>query len=422
MIPRHLTPRLLEALSDTPVVFLTGARQTGKSTLARAIAEREHPARYLTLDDATTLSAAAADPQGFIAGLGGPVVLDEVQRVPELFLAIKAAVDRDRTPGRFLLTGSSHVLMVPQLSEALVGRMEALTLWPLSQSEIETPAGGGGDRCLVDGLFAAETGATGAPVCGHTRGEGLAAILPRVLAGGYAEAVERQAGARRRAWFGAYVTTILQRDVRDLTQIEGLSELPRLLSLVAARAGGMLNFSELSRSSGLPQTTLKRYMALLEGTYIAQSLPAWSANLTKRLMKSPKLLMIDTGLMAHLLGVGGEDDLPVHSPLTGPLLEVFAVQELQRQSTWSASQPRLYHLRVQTGHEVDLVMEDHRGRLVGVGVKAAATARADDFRGLRFLQEQLGERFVRGVVLYTGRETVPFGERLHAVPMEALWG
>ena len=214
MIPRHLTPRLLAALADTPVVFLTGARQVGKSTLARSVCEHDRPARYVTLDDATTLSAAAVDPEGFIAGLGGPVVLDEVQRVPELFLAIKAAVDRDRAPGRFLLTGSSHVLMLPSLAEALVGRMEVLTLWPLSQSEIETQAGDGAGRCLVDALFSSCPQKGQPPALPQCNGEGLGAIVPRVLAGGYPEAIAREIGPRRRAWFGSYMTTILQRCAR----------------------------------------------------------------------------------------------------------------------------------------------------------------------------------------------------------------
>jgi len=422
MIPRLLTPRILEALADTPVVFLTGARQTGKSTLARAIAAGDHPARYITFDDATALVAAAGDPEGFVAGLSGPVVLDEVQRVPDLFLAIKASVDTDRTPGRYLLTGSANAMMLPNLAQALVGRVEVLTLWPFSQSELEAAASRGPAICAVDQLFSTASDGTRPAPLPQWRGEGLGVVLPRILAGGYPEALERTAPSRRRAWFSAYVTTILQREVRDLASIEGLHELPRLLSLLGARAGGLLNYAELSRSSGVPQSTLKRYMALLEATFLIHTLPAWSANLSKRLVKSPKLLLNDTGLMAHLLGAGGERDLPPDSPSLGPLVETFAVQELRKHCSWSLTQPNLYHLRAQTGQEVDLVLEDARGRVVGVEVKSSATVSPADLKGLRFLQEKLGERFVRGIVLYAGREVVPFGERLHAAPLEGLWG
>lgn len=433
MIHRHLTPRLLDALADTPVVFLTGARQTGKSTLARLMAARrplaespQRSARYVTFDDASMLAAASADPAGFLAGFPGPVVLDEVQRVPGLFLAIKAAVDTDRVPGRYLLTGSSSVLMLPRLAEALVGRMEVLTLWPFAQAELEAqnPVGetAKAPACVVDLWFSTAQ----LPPC---RGEGLPAILPRILAGGYPEAVQRESGPRRHAWFGSYLTTILQRDVRDLAQIEGLSEMPRLLALLATRVGGLANFSELSRSSGLAQTTLKRYTALLEGTYLLQMLPAWSTNLSKRLVKSPKLFLTDTGLMAHLLGWGtrglpfpeGEPQNGPLSPVLGPLVEAFVVQELRKQSSWSETQPQLYHLRAQTGQEVDLVLEDARGRLVGVEVKASATVGMSDFKGLRFLHDQVGERLVRGLVLYAGHQVVPFGPHLHAVPLESLW-
>ena len=416
MLPRAVTPHILAALADTPVVFLAGPRQAGKSTLAQWIASGPHPARYLTLDDATILSAATQDPTGFLAGLEGPVVLDEVQRAPALYLALKAAVDRDRTPGRFLLTGSAKALMLPQLAEALVGRMEVLTLWPFAQCELagaptET-VGLRGD--FVDALFGDEWPGTAA---GTDRQD----LLGRIVVGGYPEAVDRKAAARRRAWFGSYVTTILQRDIRDLARIEGLADLSRLLALMAARSTGLLNYAELSRSSALPQTTLKRYLALLEATYLVQTLPAWSGNLGRRLVKSPKLLFVDTGLMAHLLGLSSEADLRQDSPAVGPLVENFVAVELLKQLDWSRTQPRLYHFRSHAGQEVDLVLEDARGRLVGIEVKASSEASADDFRGLRALAEQVGPHFQRGVVLYAGRETVPFGERLRAYPISSLW-
>ena len=390
MLPRHITPQILAALADTPVVFLAGPRQAGKSTLAQWLAAGPHPARYLTLDDATILSAATQDPTGFLAGLEGPVVLDEVQRAPGLYLALKAAVDSDRTPGRFLLTGSAKALMLPQLAEALVGRMEVLTLWPFAQCELANAAG----RTpvlpgFVDAMFGDEWP-------GAAAGTDRQDLLRRIVVGGYPEAVSRQTVARRRAWFGSYVTTILQRDIRDLARIEGLADLSRLLALMAARSTGLLNYAELSRSSALPQTTLKRYLALLEATYLVQTLPAWSGNLGRRLVKSPKLLFVDTGLMAHLLGLSSEADLRQDSPAVGALVENFVAVELLKQIDWSQTQPRLYHFRSHTGQEVDLVLEDARGRLVGIEVKASSEVSAHDFRGLRALSEQVGSRFHRG--------------------------
>jgi hypothetical protein len=409
MFPRHMTGLLLDALADTPVVLLHGARQTGKSTLAQWLAEKKHKARYVTLDDAGVLSAARSDPSGFIHGLESPVVIDEVQRAPELFPAIKVSVDRNRKPGRFLLTGSANVLLLPRLAESLAGRMEILKLWPLSQGEIE-----GAKEGFVDGLFAH---ALPPPVAGQAA---RAQIFHRLVRGGYPVVQDRLSEDRRRAWFGSYLTTILQRDVRDLANIEGLTALPRLLSLLAARATSLLNLSELSRSFAVPLTTLKRYMALLETIFLIQTLPPWSRNLSKRLVKTPRLVFGDTALMSHLLGLN-EQRLAEPANWIGPLLENFVVMELQKQAAWSHVRPGLFHFRTQTGQEVDIVLEDASGRIVGVEVKAASTVYTQDFKGLRALAELTGRRFLRGVMLYLGSESIPFGPQMHALPVSALW-
>ncbi len=408
MIQRNITPKILEALADSPVVLLNGARQTGKSTLVQWLAQDQYPARYLTLDDATILAAAHDDPSGFLSGLEKPIILDEVQRAPHLFLAIKADVDRRRQSGRFLLTGSADVLLLPRVSESLVGRMEILTLWPFSQGEHE-----GFAEQFVDTLFTEPLS-----VCAAA-GLDRADLTRRVLSGGYPEAVARNA-ARREAWFRSYITTLTQRDLRDVAQIEHRTALPRLLSLLAARSASLLNYAELSRSLGLPQSTLKRYLALLEMTFLIQLLPAWSVNLGKRLVKAPKLLLNDTGLMAHLLGLN-EKRIESNATLLGPLLENFVVMELRKQITWSRAQPQLFHFRAQTGQEVDILLEDATGRVVGVEVKASSTVDAHDFKGLRFLHDLLGKRFVQGIVLYLGKGAVPFGPQLHALPVSALW-
>ena len=409
MIKRHISASLLEALADTPVVLLHGARQTGKSTLTQWLASNQHPSRYLTLDDAGILAAAREDPTGFVTALKESAVIDEVQRAPELFMAIKAAVDRDRRPGRFLLTGSADVILLPRLSESLAGRIEILTLWPLSQGEIE-----GTKETFIDILFSSEL-----PTKIKTR-QDWAELLGRILQGGYPVVQERLTQARHKAWFSSYVTTILQRDVRDLSGIEGLTLLPRLLSLLAARSTSLLNFSELSRSVAIPQTTLKRYMALLEMTFLIQTLPAWSSNLSKRLVKTPKFVLNDTGLMAYILGLSRER-LTMESTLAGPLLENFVSMELRKQAAWSKIQPQLFHFRTLAGQEVDIVLEDAAGKLVGIEIKASATVGGGDFRGLRTLAELTGKRFQNGAVLYTGSECIPFGARLYALPVSALW-
>lgn len=408
MLTRNITSNLLDALADSPVVLLNGARQTGKSTLVKSLAAKEHPARYLTLDDVSILSAIHHDPQGFLAGLNGPVIIDEIQRAPELFVSIKAEVDQNRQPGRYLLTGSANILLLPKLSESLAGRMEILNLWPLSQGELEGIREG-----FVDALFADNLPSFQPSV--DDRGS----LLERIIRGGYPEAVGRGSEPRRRAWFGSYLTTILQRDVRDLANIEGLTELPRLLSLLATRSAGLINFAELSRTSTIPQSTLKRYMTLLETTFLVQHLPAWSGNLGKRLVKAAKLVLNDTGLMAHLLGATSER--MVSEGLIGPLLENFVAMELRKQITWSEIQSQMFHWRTQTGQEVDILLEDARGRIVGIEIKASATVGSKDFKGLKALAEVSGERFLRGVVLYTGRESIPFGRSLYALPVNALW-
>jgi predicted AAA+ superfamily ATPase len=406
---RNLTPRLLSALRDTPVVYLQGPRQSGKSTLVQALAEEGYGGDYLTLDEAPTLAAAQSDPDGFIGGLPKRVILDEVQRVPELFRAIKRSVDVDRRPGRFLLTGSAQALVLPRLSESLVGRMEVLTLWPFSQGEIA-----GRREEFVDACFADEWNP------GKWKAPAWPVLTDRIVHGGYPEALARTDAARRNAWFGSYVSTILERDVRDLANVSGLRELPRLLRLAASRATSLLNFADLSRDAGIPSTTLQRYWALFEATFLLRSLPPWHANLGLRLVKAPKVLLGDTGLLCHLLGLDAirlqTDDL-----MTGAALESLVAGELTKQISWSQTAPRLYHYRTHSQQEVDLVLEDARGRLVGIEVKKSASPQSGDFKGLRHLRDQTGDRFLRGILLYTGATVVSFGTDLHALPVSALW-
>jgi uncharacterized protein len=409
MIDRHLASCLLTALQDTPVVFLAGARQVGKTTLVRSLVKGPHPATYLSFDDLSSLAAARTDPEGFLAGLDGPVVLDEIQRVPELLLPIKAAVDRDRTPGRFLLTGSANVLALPSVTESLAGRMEVSVLWPFSAGELAGSREGFVDALFSDRLEHVEAASAG-----------KADTAARIARGGFPEIQQRPAQARREAWFDAYLTTVLERDVRDLANIEGLTQLPNLLALIAARHGGLASFADLSRAIGLPQTTLKRYLALLEAIFLVHRLPAWSANLSSRLVKAPKLFLTDCGLAARLTGIN-ERSMTEDPRTLGPLLEAFVVAELRKQSAWSSVRPRMYHYRTHTGREVDIVLEDARGRLVAIEVKAAVSLNRRDTGGVAAFADVVGGAFHRGVILHLGSGTIPLRRNIHALPIEALW-
>lgn len=402
MFRRHLRDYLGTALADTPAVLLNGARQTGKTTLARSFVD---DARYFSLDDPAVLAAAQADPAGFVAGLDGRCVIDEVQKAPELLPVLKQAIDADRRPGRFLLTGSANVMTLPTAAESLAGRMEVVTLRPLSMGErlgcrddfIHAVQGERLPRAPDDGVDAAEV----------------------ICTGGFPEAVGRSP-QRRSAWFDAYTSAILQRDIRDLSRIEGLAEMPALLRLLASRSGGLLNFADLSRSSGIAASTLKRYLALFEATFLYEPLPAWHRNLGKRLTRSPKIYLADSGLSAHSVGHDA-DRLRSDRALLGHLLEAFVVGELRKQRAWSQTPATLWHYRTAAGSEVDVVIENRQGHLVGVEVKARATVGPRDFSGLRALAESASEAFHRGTVLYLGDSVVPFAENLHAVPLPALW-
>ena len=416
MYPRHITHDLLAALADTPVVVLHGPRQAGKTTLVQHLTKHGNPATYITLDNATALATAKTDPTGFLAGLQGPLVLDEIQRAPELVLPIKADVDRDRRPGRFLLTGSANVLQIPKLADAMVGRMEVLTLRPLSQGEIASRR-----EAFIDAVFAAKL-----PPWSYAGGRRAGAVSKadlarRILMGGYPEAVARRELQRRHQWFEGYLNTVMMRDVRDLSNIEGLVDLPRLMNAVAGRAGGLLNYADLGRDVGLNQVTTKRYLALLRATFVVQTLQPWFTNRIKRVVKSEKLYLGDTGLLTYLLDATPER-FAADPKVGGMLLENFVALELMKQAGWSRTRPSLWHFRDHRGNEVDFVLEARGGtKIVGIEVKSRATLDVDDFNGLRLLAEAAGERFHRGIVLYTGVESLPFGKRMYALPIPALW-
>jgi predicted AAA+ superfamily ATPase len=396
------------ALADTRVVVVLGARQVGKSTLVAQIADGEHDRRVIMLDDEATRRGAIEDPTGFVADLRTPVAIDEVQRAPELLLAIKQSVDADQRPGRYLLTGSANILTAPTIADALTGRAEYLRLWPFSQAELH-----GVPPRLISALFA------GAPpmIAGAASGRRVHAEM--LVAGGFPEARRRQS-ARRAAFFDSYLATVLERDLRTIARVHDRANVRRLLDALAATAGSPLNLDGLSRDLGIAANTVRAHVDLLETLFLVHRLPAWHSNLLSRLVKAPKLHVLDSGLLAYLLSVD-EDRVCSDGWSAGALTETFVVMEVVRQASVAPDPPRLFHFRDRDGREVDLVLERRDGSVVGIEAKASATAGRDDFRALRLLRERLGKRFAFGALLYSGPATVPFGERLAAIPLQGLW-
>ncbi|MDP2751540.1 MAG: ATP-binding protein [Rhodocyclaceae bacterium] len=404
---RRIEPRIAEALEDTPVVLLAGPRQAGKTTLVRQIATG-NGLRYLTLDDELTLLSAREDPVGMIRSLDRAVI-DEIQRAPQLLLAIKKSVDEDRRPGRFLLTGSANLMALPTVADSLAGRMETMSLLPLSQSEIE-----GGAANWIDSVFSGQILKSVAPALGKF-------LVERVLRGGYPEAISRASSKRRSTWARQYLEAIIQRDVRDIASIEKLDQLPRFLNALAQTAGQMCNYSKLGGQVGLDGKTASRYIGVFEQMYLLKRVDVWARNRLNRVVKTPKLQFIDSGLLATLLNLSTEE---VQQDRTrfGNVLETFVFGELLKHTTASEGNYRLMYYRDADQYEVDMVIENAAGQLVGVEVKAAATVKESDLRGLRKLASLASSQFKMGILLYDGDETMPLGNGIWAAPVSTLWG
>jgi uncharacterized protein len=407
IFPRYLASRVREALADTPVVLIHGPRQSGKTTLARTVGERRGYG-YFSFDSDAACKAAQQDPVGFVARLPARAILDEVQRVPELFTALKDTIDRRRVPGRFILTGSANVLLVPKLADSLAGRMGILRLHPLAQCELA-----GKRPHFLDNVFRGGFRTRTAEALG-------AALIDRIVAGGYPAALALRTASRRAAWYRDYVETQVQRDVRDFTRIRSLDALPRLLTMAAGHTARLINVSDLAGPFQLTRQTIHDYVTLLERVFLLERLPPWHSNQLNRLVKTPKLHVGDTGVACALLGIDTVA-LQRNREAVGPLLETFVLQELKRQASWRTSPIAFYHFRDRDGMEVDIVLEQGPGMVAGVEVKAASTVTAADFRGLRKLKATAGKRFVGGVVLYDGEISASFGDGLYAVPLRALW-
>lgn len=392
---------------DTPVVLVHGPRQCGKTTLARQVGDAAGY-HYISFDDDVLLASAQTDPVGFVASLPDRAILDEVQRAPALFTTLKAVVDRDRRPGRFILTGSANVLLLPKLADSLAGRMEILRLHPLAQAELERQS-----PAFLDGLF-------GGGFKGRSRPRLGRELAERIVNGGYPVALERSSYGRRARWYRDYIQTLVQRDVRDLARISRLDALPRLLALAAGQTARLINIADLAGPFQLSRPTIRDYVTLLAQVFLLEELPSWHSNRLSRLIKTPKLHIGDTGVACALLGVDAAA-LEADRTLLGQLLETFVFQELRRQASWRGESVVFYHFRDKDGVEVDVVLERGGRQVAGVEVKAAASVNSRDFRGLRKLRDSAGARFTTGVVLYDGEATAPFGEGLYAVPIRSLW-
>lgn len=406
MYRRLVQRRLTEALRDTRVVLLSGPRQAGKTTLAQQVATAEMP--FMTFDDAATLEAARHDPVGFVRQVDRAVI-DEIQRMPELLLVIKQSVDADQRPGRFLLTGSANIMTLPRVADSLAGRMGVTNLLPLAQCELRGAPGN-----FLDRVFAGKPPTVGELAIGNE-------LVECVLAGGYPEALKRASATRRRDWYLDYIDLIIQRDVRDIAEVERLKQMPRLLRVLAQHSAQLVNYSGVGSPLNMSHPTTRKYVDIFERLFLVRTLHPWSSNQLSRLIKTPKLHFLDSGLLAAMRDLSARR---LHDDRTafGAVLETFVLAEILKLASWSDNRFEFFHFRDKDKNEVDIVIEDLQGNVVGVEVKASATVTGKDFRGLKMLAHACGKRFVMGVVLYDHDRLIPFGENLVAAPLSALWG
>lgn len=410
-INRHIESKLLAILESSPVVFLNGPRQAGKSTLVKKISKRDFLAEYVTLDDATQMAAAQNAPESYLKQREGALIIDEAQLVPEIFRALKMVVDElrqqqgDKLGKQFLLTGSANIMALPKLSDALVGRMQILTLYPFSGAEA---VGGAGDFItrLFDGSFESD--------------DGKHKLLEIIRTATFPE-ISGERMQKRINWFDGYITTILQRDVRNLAEIAKLSALPNLLRILASRAGGLINDAEIARDTGLNHVTARNYKTLLRNLFLTFEIAPWYRNIGKRLVKAPKGYISDTLLLCHLLQYELEHLEKARPELFGHILENFVATELCKLATIGVPKLDMHHFRTADGKEVDFVLQKPSGELVALEVKNRDNVGKSDFKGLTALQEFVGDSFICGVVLYRGKNVVPFGRNLWAIPLSNLW-
>ena len=407
LYPRFSADRLKTALGDTPVVLLVGPRQAGKSTLVQQFSLGDDRP-YLTLDDQNVRLSAKRDPEGLV-GSYPKITIDEVQRAPDLLLAIKKSVDKDRRPGRFLLTGSADILTLPTVSESLAGRMEIISLLPLSQAEItSTPP------AFLELAFDGRLPET-------PPGDEGPSIRDSILTGGYPELLNRADPARRMRWAKSYLDALFSRDVGEISGIEKHEALSRLFRLVVSRSGQIPNFTQWGGALGLNDKTIKRYVFLLEQLFLVHRLEPWQTSLSSRILKSPKIYALDSGLQSLVTGLTREK-LDRDRSLYGSLLETFVVSEIKKQSEWYSESLSLSHYRDKDQNEVDLLCEDLSGRIVAIEIKASMTVTSADLRGMGKIRGILGERLALGLILHEGKRILPLGDNIFSAPVSVLWG
>lgn len=409
MYKRYKAREVAIALDDTPVIMITGARQTGKSTFCKQLVDDGvFSGNSITLDDPSILTAAQSDPLGFLNGLGNSAIIDEVQRAPELFLSLKKLVDEDRSR-RYIMTGSADVMLMPRVADSLAGRVETHNLWPLSMDEIAGKESSFLSNLILDkGKFKNY----------NITWEEIIHLLSR---GGYPEVVNRKTENRRIKWLQAYLESILQKDIRDLANIDGLLQIPKVLNLLSVRVGSTVNMSDVARLSGIKNTSFQRYMALLEQVFLIVKIQAWTPNNEGQYVKSPKLYLNDTGLLCSLCADG--QNLLEDKTQAGHILENFVAMELKKQVSWFEKDLKLHHFSMHKGAEVDLVIEDQKKNIYGIEIKSKFSLNKDDFKGLKKLEELAGKKFKKGIVLYSGEQVISgFGGRdFQAVPLPNLW-
>jgi predicted AAA+ superfamily ATPase len=409
LLERAVAGRYQETVSARRVTVVTGPRQSGKTTLVQ---DKLGSGTLRSLDDQGTLDSALADPVGFLGFGTRPLVIDEIQRAGEpLVRAIKFVVDRDPSPGQFVLTGSSNFLTVPTISESLAGRAGFVEVWPFTQGELAGRPDGFINRAL--------TGTT-AFATYQPSGLGRGDLLERVCAGGYPE-IRRLAARDRPGWFRDYVATTIERDIVELSGIRKVAEIGQLLRLLAARTACELVMQGIIDDAPLERQAVYDHRSWLETIHLISTLPAWSRNLTRRVKRHPKIFITDPGLAAWLLGKTPDALKDPADPATGQLVETFAYCELRRQLTWTPTDAAIYHWQDRSGAEVDLVIEAADGRVAALEIKTGQTAKPEWFRWLAQMRDALGDKFTAGIALYAGDQVLPFGDRLIAAPMSALW-
>ena len=411
LVPRAVSSLARSMVADFRVTVMQGPRQVGKTTLMNAL-HRELGGSQYTLDREDTLGAALADPSGFSMAGAEPRFIDEIQRAGDpLVRAIKARVDDDPRPGRYVLAGSTRFLTTPGLIESLAGRAVGVEVWPLSMSEIS-----GGGASMLDAAFTNPDSLRAAVPEAAARGD----YLEMLCAGGFPEP-RRLSGRSRSAWYKNYVDAVIQRDLREMGRLREPSAASQVLRSLAALTAQELVITNIADRTGLKRDTVSRYVGLLEAVFLVHQLPSWSNNLTTRIVKHRKVHLVDSGLTAHLLGTTADKLARPGAPELGALLETFVFTEIAKQASWSETEVTLSHFRDRAGLEVDLIVEDAAGRYVGIEVKASSTPRFDDGKHLAYLRDKTGDRFLHGIVLHLGDQVLPFGERITALPVSALW-